>query len=68
MPDTYLSTLEVADYLGVTPGRIRQFVRDHRLTCAKKIGAALLFDPAEVHKFAEIERKVGRPKISENDR
>lgn len=58
----YLTTEDVADKLGVTPGRVRQFVVDGRLVPEKKIGQVLFFDADKVAEFAEKPRNVGRPK------
>jgi hypothetical protein len=58
----YLTTEEVAEKLGVTPGRVRQFVYDDRLKPKEKIGQVLFFDKDEVQKFAKLPRKTGRPK------
>lgn len=60
----YLTTADVAKKLGVTAGRVRHFVYEQRLPIAKKIGMVLFFDADEVAKFAEKERKTGRPKES----
>lgn len=61
----YLTTEEVAEKLGVTPGRVRQFVYDERLKPKEKIGQVLFFDAKEVDKFASLPRKTGRPKSDE---
>lgn len=58
----FLTTEEVADELGVTPGRVRQFVVEDRLKPKQKIGQVLFFDRDEVQNFAELPRKTGRPK------
>lgn len=58
----YLTTEEVADELGVTPGRVRQFVTEERLKPREKIGQVLFFDKIDVQKFATLPRKTGRPK------
>lgn len=58
----YLTTEDVAEVLGVTPGRVRQFVVDGRLKPEKKIGQVLFFDAEKVAEFAEKPRNVGRPK------
>lgn len=63
---TYLTTAEVAGLMGLTTGRIRQFAFRGQLKPAKKVGNVLLFDAAEVLKFAEIPRKIGRPKFSDS--
>lgn len=56
------TTEEVADYLGVTPGRVRQFVYESRLKVAQKIGQVLFFDQTEVRDFSQKPRQIGRPK------
>lgn len=57
----YWTTEDVAEFLGVTPGRVRQFVYDDRLRIEKKIGQVLFFDREKVEKFAEKPRQTGRP-------
>jgi len=58
----FLTTEDVAEKLGVTPGRVRQFVVAGRLEPDKKIGQVLFFDAEKVAEFAEKPRNVGRPK------
>ncbi len=57
-----LTSAEVATILGVSQGRVRQFVVEDRLKAAKKIGTNLLFDPKQVARFAKAPRISGRPK------
>jgi excisionase family DNA binding protein len=63
--ENYLTTTEAAGLLGVTEGRVYQFVRDGRLTPAK-LGKTLLFPSQDVIEFSRQERPRGRPKNSEN--
>ncbi len=58
----YLTTDEVAEILGITPGRVRQIVVDGRLVPDEKIGNANLFTRENIDNFAKLERKNGRPK------
>lgn len=65
---TFLTTAEVADSLGVTPIRVRQFHREGRLTGAR-VGSVLLFPKDEVANFKRKKRPTGRPpKSSRNSR
>lgn len=61
----YLTTEDVAKKLGVTPGRVRQFVYEERLEFSEKIGQVLFFDPDKVDEFAEKPRKTGRPAVGD---
>ncbi len=61
----YLTTEDVANELGVTTGRVRQFVMRNRLKPVEKIGQVLFFTREEVDKFREIPRNPGRPKSEE---
>jgi len=56
-----LTTTEVAKVLGVSPGRVRQFVMLGRLKPARKYARLSLFDRRAVEKFAKIPRKTGNP-------
>ena len=56
----YLTTAEVADLLGVTTGRVRQFVKDKRLP-GRSIGTMLMFHERDVRRFAKEPRPNGRP-------
>ena len=58
----YLTTRDVANRLGVTPGRVRQFVVEQRLVVANRAGAMLFFRESDVEEFEKIERMTGRPK------
>lgn len=58
----FLTTKDVATRLGVTVGRVRQFVMAQRLVPLKKIGNLLFFDPEHVNEFAQKERRPGRKK------
>lgn len=58
----FLTTRDVASRLGVTPGRVRQFVIESRLHVAKREGAMLFFRDSDVQEFEKIERTTGRPK------
>ena len=57
-----ITTDEVAKRLGVSLGRVRQFVMEGRLQFERKIGTALLFDRDLVEAFANTPRPKGRPK------
>lgn len=57
-----LTCSEVARTLGVTPGRVRQFVIEERLPIERKVGKSLLFSPRTVAAFARKKRPSGRPK------
>lgn len=59
-----LTTEEVADVLGVTPGRVRQFVCEQRLSPTDKVGHIWLFARDTVEKFRKIPRPAGRQKKS----
>lgn len=61
-----LTTEEVAEELGVTPGRVRQFVTDERLKIAQRVGHILLFERELIEKFRDIPRPAGRRKKTEN--
>lgn len=61
---TYLTTEEVADKLGVTPGRVRQYVTAKKLP-VERVSGALFFPKDAVMQFARKPRKNGRPKNSE---
>lgn len=58
----YLTTDDAAELLGVSPGRVRQFVTDGRLEVAEKVGHINLFDREKVEKLREIPRNPGRKK------
>lgn len=61
----FLTTVEVADILGVSRRRVIQFVHAKRIKPSGEAGSALLFDSREVREFAKEKRKTGRPKDSE---
>lgn len=57
-----LTTREAAEALGVTDGRVRQFVAEGRLTPAIPGAAprqAARFAPSEIHRFLELPRHGG---------
>lgn len=58
--ENHLTAIEVADRLGVTPGRVRQFHTEGRLR-AVKVGPLLLFERSAVEAFARQDRPQGRP-------
>lgn len=58
----WMTTKEVAEFLGVTDGRVRQFVIEGRLHPEKLFGHLLAFHRSKIEEFANRERKVGRPK------
>lgn len=57
----FLTSQEVATVLGVTDGRVRQFVTEGRLK-PKKVGSQLFFSRPAVERFAQQKRITGRPK------
>lgn len=59
-----MTTDEVAERLGVSAARVRQFVAQGRLE-ADRSGRALLFEKSEVERFARRDRKTGRPPVGE---
>lgn len=61
-----LTTEEVAERLGVSPGRVRQFVSQERLSAVKE-GRSLLFEDDEVSRFERQQRNPGRPSSAEAD-
>jgi len=56
-----LAVQEVAEILGVSASRVRQFVMEGRLSPAGRLGVNLLFDRRTVVAFSKKSRKVGRP-------
>ena len=58
--ENLLTTAEVADRLGVTRGRVGQFVMDGRLRPKLRIGTNLLFDVKVVAAFEKVPRMRGR--------
>jgi len=59
--ERYYSVREAAQILGVTRGRVHQFVCEGRLK-AEKIGNILVFRESELQRFKDIPRTPGRPK------
>lgn len=55
-----MSTDEVAEYLGVTTGRVRQLARAGKLK-GKRVGRDWVFERPKVEAFASEPRKSGRP-------
>jgi len=61
MAHEYLTTKEAADYLGLSPSRIRQFIAYGRLK-SKKHGRDHLILRSDIEYFAAISRqRTGRP-------
>lgn len=58
--ESYLTTAEAAKRLGVSTGRVRQFLADGRIK-ARKFGRDWAIPASAVAEFAKIERKVGNP-------
>lgn len=54
----WLTVREVAEELGVTAGRVRQFVVEERLQ-AEKFGNTLAISRGEVNRFARLQRLPG---------
>lgn len=64
-----LTTREAAEALGVTDGRVRQFVAEERLTPETPGAAprqAARFTPEEIHRFLELPRHRGRRTAEES--
>lgn len=59
--DRYLSVREAAEVLGVSRGRVHQFVCEGRLH-PSRIGNLLVFPAGEIDRFRRIPRLPGRPK------
>lgn len=60
--EKYLTTREVADLLGVSPARIRQFIQEGRLKSTKH-GRDHLISQVDAETFADRgTKKPGRPK------
>ena len=61
MPDTLLTTTQAADFLCITPSRVRQIILEGRLL-AIKIGRDQLIKKSDLEKFSLIPRqRTGRP-------
>lgn len=61
MPETLLTTSQAAEFLGVTPSRIRQLILENRLP-AMKVGRDQLIKKDDLIAFSEIPReRTGRP-------
>ncbi|WP_189358550.1 helix-turn-helix domain-containing protein [Undibacterium squillarum] len=61
MADILLTTSQAAEFLGVTPSRIRQLILENRLP-AMKVGRDQLIKKCDLELFAEIPRaRTGRP-------
>lgn len=57
-----MNTQEVADYLGVTPRRVRQLVKSEVLRGVRVGPRAFVFEKSEVERYAAEERRgPGRP-------
>ena len=62
-----ITTAEAAVILSVTPGRVRQLIRDGQLKSEKR-GRDHLLEQAEVERFDKHDRrKGGRPRKREKD-
>ncbi len=59
----FLTTGEVAQILGVSDIRVRQFHREERLV-GQKLGMQLVFERRDVERFSKQDRPNGRPKKS----
>lgn len=57
----HLTVREVAEFLGVTEARVRQFVMERRLV-PDRVGQMLFFPREHVQEFAQQPRPTGRPK------
>jgi excisionase family DNA binding protein len=54
-----VSVNEAAEFLGVTPERVRDFCREGRI--GQRVGERYVISRDELRVFAKIPRKVGRP-------
>jgi excisionase family DNA binding protein len=61
-PQIWMTVSEVAEYLGVTGGRVRQMILAGELP-ATKFGKNWAIARKDVHEFAKIERKPGNPQF-----
>lgn len=60
----YFTTEDAANYLGVTPSRVRQFIAEERLE-SEKYGRDHMIKESELANFAKHgKKKRGRPKKS----
>jgi len=59
--ERYYSVREAAQALGVSRGRVHQFVCEGRLR-GERIGNVLVFRESEIKRFRRIPRTPGRPK------
>lgn len=59
--ERYYSMREAAQRLGLSKGRIHQFITEGRLR-SERIGNILVIPESELERFAAQERKPGRPK------
>ena len=57
---------EVAKQLGVTGGRVRQFIVEGRIT-GQKFGNSWAIAESEVQRFQSLERQPGNPKQRKTD-
>lgn len=65
--DQWVTTKEAATIIGVSDGRVRQFVQENRLTPREKTDSDHYFRRSQVEALARKERKItGRPKGSKN--
>ena len=51
---------EAAEFLGLSQGRVRQFIREGRLT-ASRIGRTIVVHTRDLEEFKKIPRYTGRP-------
>jgi site-specific DNA-methyltransferase (adenine-specific) len=62
----YFTTQDAAEYLGVTPSRVRQLIIKNRIE-SEKVGRDHLIREATLEYFAEHGKRTrGRPKKTEN--
>ena len=57
---TWMTVQEVAESLGVSTGRVRQYLMNGQLS-GKKFGNTWAIATAEFKKFAKLDRKPGNP-------
>jgi excisionase family DNA binding protein len=63
MAPTLLTTAEAAQRLGLSPSRIRHLVLEGRLK-GTRYGRDILFTPADLDRFAALQRPNGRPRTT----